>query len=154
MSRYLVVANQTIGGAALMEEIRRRIASGPSSFYVVVPTMPVAGVGLDATIGGEGHSMMIDTSEQDAALRHRAEAATRSRLGQLTSQIRAEGGEADGGVGPTDPVKAIDEVIAQGFDEIIISTLPVGASRWLRMDVPNRVKRKFKVPITTVTAKK
>jgi hypothetical protein len=60
-----------------------------------------------------------------------------------------------GGVGPSDPVKAIDEVIGDGgFDEIIISTLPEGASRWLRMDVPNRVKRKFKSPVTTVTAKK
>ena len=37
MSRFLVVANQTIGGSELMDEIRRRIASGPSSFYVLVP---------------------------------------------------------------------------------------------------------------------
>ena len=42
MTRYLVVANQTIGGDELMDEIRRRIASGPSSFYVLVPMMPVA----------------------------------------------------------------------------------------------------------------
>jgi hypothetical protein len=153
MSRYLVVANQTIGGNELIDEIRRRIASGPSSFYVVVPTMPVAGHGME-TLGSEGSSLMIDTSELDSALHHRAEAATGSRLSELTNRIRAAGGEAEGGVGPTDPVKAIDEVIADGgFDEIIISTLPEGVSRWLRMDVPNRVKRKFKIPVTTVTAK-
>ena len=67
--------------------------------------------------------------------------------------MRAEGAEADGAVGPADPVKAIDEAIgAGGFHEIIISTLPAGGPRWLRMDVPNRVKRKFKIPVTTVTA--
>ena len=157
MSRYLVVANQTIGGSELMDEIRRRIASGPSSFYVVVPTMPVAGARLDVTTAGDTGimpSVMADLAEREEALRHRAEMVTQSRLSQLTREIRAEGGGADGVVGGTDPVKAIEEVFAGGgFDEIIISTLPEGVSRWLRMDVPNRVKRKFKVPVTTVTAK-
>ena len=37
------------------------------------------------------------------------------------------------------------------FDEVIISTLPLGVSRWLGLDVPHRVERRFKVPVTTVT---
>ena len=70
------------------------------------------------------------------------------------AQIRAAGSEAQGEVGVADPVKAIDSAMArEHFDEIIISTLPEGVSRWLRMDVPNRVKRKFEIPVTTVTAK-
>ena len=160
MTRYLVVANQTIGGDELMDEIRRRIASGPSTFYVLVPLAPVGGhPTMAATLaGGEtglAPSAIADLARREEEFADRAEGVTRSRLGRLTSQIRAEGAEADGGVGPTDPVKAIDEAIgAGGFDEIIISTLPMGRSRWLRMDVPNRVKRKFKIPVTTVTAKK
>jgi hypothetical protein len=37
MGKYLVVANQTLGGAELDEEIRKRLQAGPSSFYVLVP---------------------------------------------------------------------------------------------------------------------
>jgi hypothetical protein len=52
-------------------------------------------------------------------------------------------------------VKGIDAAMAdEDYDEIIISTLPEGISRWLRMDVPNRIKRKVKIPVTTVAAKK
>ena len=43
MTRYLVVANQTIGGNELFDETRRRIASAPSSFYVLVPFTAVGG---------------------------------------------------------------------------------------------------------------
>ncbi len=32
MGKYLVVANQTLGGEQLMGEIRRRMATEPSSF--------------------------------------------------------------------------------------------------------------------------
>jgi len=37
VGKYLIVANQTLGGDHLMEEVRRRAADGASSFYVVVP---------------------------------------------------------------------------------------------------------------------
>ncbi len=37
MARYLLVANQTLGGDHLLDEVRKRIAAGPSSFYVLVP---------------------------------------------------------------------------------------------------------------------
>ena len=37
MANYLVVANETLGGEHLKAEVRRRIAAGPSSFYVIVP---------------------------------------------------------------------------------------------------------------------
>ncbi|MFL5338465.1 MAG: hypothetical protein ACJ8H8_36220, partial [Geminicoccaceae bacterium] len=37
MHRILVVANQTIGGSELREELRNRISAGQCSFYVVVP---------------------------------------------------------------------------------------------------------------------
>src|SRR5713226_8204653 len=101
VSKYLVVANQTLGGEHLMDEVRRRAAAGPSSFYIVVP----------------------NTHSGDA---------------------RASGA----------PLTAIGDALAvEEFDEIIISTLPSGISRWLGMDLPSRAERKFKLPVTTVTAR-
>jgi hypothetical protein len=51
-----------------------------------------------------------------------------------------------------DPMKAIENAAAQRrFDEIILSTLPPGVSRWLAMDLPHRVKRKVHVPLTVIT---
>jgi hypothetical protein len=33
---------------------------------------------------------------------------------------------------------------------VILSTLPPGPSRWLGMDLPHRVERRFGVPVTHV----
>lgn len=41
----------------------------------------------------------------------------------------------------------------ESFDAIIISTLPSGLSHWLGMDLPHRVEWKFKLSVTTITAK-
>jgi len=39
------------------------------------------------------------------------------------------------------------------FDEIVLSTLPPGLSRWLRQDLPHRIARTFELPMSTVTAR-
>lgn len=39
---------------------------------------------------------------------------------------------------------------ARDFDEVIVSTLPPGASRWLRLDLLHRVERRFDLPVTHV----
>jgi hypothetical protein len=148
--RYLVVANQTLGGDHLMDEVRRRAAAGPSSFYVVVPNThsgdaarpsgaPVALAGMSAT-----------TEDED----HRATLIAQSRLHEALTLLRAEGLEARGDLGDPEPLTAIGDALAtEEFDEIIISTLPSGISRWLGMDLPSRAERKFKLPVTTVTAR-
>jgi hypothetical protein len=58
-----------------------------------------------------------------------------------------------GEVGDISPVRAIaDALLAAEFDEIILSTLPPGPSRWLRQDVVHRVRRTFAVPCTHIVA--
>ena len=158
VGRYLVVANQTLGGELLMNEIRNRIAAGPSSFYVLVPAIPIGVNSFAEVLATPEIGVPAETrtglAEREETLRHRAESTSESRLSQLIAQIRAQGGEADGDIGDTDPVKAIEAAMTSGpFDEVIISTLPLGVSRWLGLDVPHRVQRRFKVPVTTVTGR-
>ena len=125
---------------------------------MLVPAIPVGGKSLtellaspETGVPAETHAGLV---EREETLRHRAATTSESRLSQLMTQIRAYGGEAEGDIGDTDPVKAIEAVMTNGsFDEVIISTLPLGVSRWLGLDVPNRIERRFKVPVTTVTWK-
>jgi hypothetical protein len=146
VARYLLVANESLGGDHLKDEVRRRIAAGPSSFYVIVPnTHP-----RDLTFLVRPSAATVPSPEAE----HRATLTAQSRLHQAIDELRAEGAEADGALGDPDPLTAIGEVLAeQRFDEIIISMLPSGISRWLGMDLPQQAQRKFKLPVTTVTAK-
>jgi cell pole-organizing protein PopZ len=68
-------------------------------------------------------------------------------------RFRKLGAEAQGEVGDERPLEAIaDAVREEAFDEIILSTLPPGLSRWLRQDLPHRVERTFDVEVTHVVA--
>lgn len=153
MSRYLIVANQTLGGDLLHRALEERIERGDSQFYVVVPmTAPqdLHVVGINPLMeGGAPGGSAEGTSEQDKAY-NRAE----HRLNLLIEKIKSNGGKADGEVGDPDPVVAVKDVLrTQTFDEIIISTLPAGPSRWLKMDLSGRVSRMAETPVTVVTAK-
>ena len=148
MRRYLVVANQTLGGVQLMDEVRRRAAAGPSSFHVVVPythsvdVAPALGAPLPPASG-------VATGDED----YRATLISQARLNQALKQMRDGGLNARGDLGDPEPLTAIGDALeGEHFDEIIISTLPTGISRWLRMDLSSRVERKFHLPVTTITA--
>lgn len=55
-----------------------------------------------------------------------------------------------GEVGDPRPLQAIDDVLLRGerFDGIVLSTLPPGISRWLRLDLPHRVEAQLGLPVT------
>ena len=65
--------------------------------------------------------------------------------------LRALRYQAEGAVGEPDAVTAVRSLLSkQRFDEIILLTLPVGGSRWLRMDLPHRLARVTKLPVDHV----
>jgi hypothetical protein len=131
MRRYLVVANQTLGGEHLAEKVRACLAAGPSHFQIVVPA----------------------TSPQDHAVwtEGEAKAIAERRLELALERFQEMGAEAEGQVGDERPLEAIaDAMRDQQFDEVILSTLPPGLSRWLKQDLPHRVERGCGVPVTHI----
>ena len=132
MKTCLVVANQTLPGEPLIGLVRERIADGECTFHVVVPLSPVQ------------HGATWEERES-------AEAA-RGRLAQFLGVVRAQGCTADGEIGDRDPIQAVRDVLrTRTVDEIILSTLPPGVSRWLQMDIPSRLARAVDVPVTLVS---
>jgi hypothetical protein len=133
MSTILIVANQTLPSEALATEIAGRIAGGARAFHVVVPATPPPGGGF--------------TWDEEAARE-----AAGERLAAFIAGLVAQGATAEGEIGDRDPVAAVRDA-ARGRDvtEIIVSTLPAGASRWMRQDVPSRLRGAMTVPIAVVT---
>jgi hypothetical protein len=149
MRRYLVVADQTLGGDRLMEAIRRRVAAGRASFYVLMlTTPPVRPRGTSRFVGDVRPALL--PGRPDEAAQRLALLTSQARLQQLIGRMLADGIDARGGLGDPDPVMAIGLLLAGGeeFDEIILCTLP----RWLAMDVPDRIERIYRLPVTTATA--
>lgn len=133
MARYLVVANQTLAGEHLIREVRARMASGPSRFHIVVPATP-----------SDEH---LTWTEGEAT------AIAQGRLDRALASFRQLGAEADGEVGDGNPILAIEDALrGEQFDEIILSTLPPGLSRWLKLDLPSRVGGRFGLPVTHLVA--
>lgn len=121
MHRYLIVANQTLGGEPLVARIRQLARDAPSSFHVVVPaTAPT-----DHT-WTEGETRALARTRLDDALRRFADFDI----------------DAEGEVGDASPMLAIADAVRDHgpFEAIVLSTLPPGPSRWLKLDLPHRAE--------------
>jgi hypothetical protein len=129
--RILVVANETVAGSALREEILHR-SRGDTEVLVVCPAL--------------NSRIRHWTSDEDRA-RERAQERLDASLGALA----AAGLDARGQVGDDDPLQAIDDALRTfGADEIIISTHPPGRSNWLERDLVGRAREGYECPITHV----
>jgi hypothetical protein len=127
----LVVANRTLGGAKLLEAVRSRAAEGETRFRLVVPQSdPSAGLVI-----------------YDEAVRESAQA----RVDLALELVTAEGIDASGEVGDSDPFLAtMDAVAERRPDEIIISTHPAISSGWLRRDLVDRIRNASGLPVEHV----
>ncbi len=128
-----MVAHKTAATQPLLDAVRERARRGPSTFTLLVPN---SAHGLHRVVDAEDQGAGEARGVLDAALPKLSEAA---------------GTPVEGIVGDADPVAAVHDAInLRGFDEIIISTLPTHASRWLKLDLPSKVSG-MGLPVTTVT---
>ena len=120
----LVVANRTAGSDELLEALRARAEQGPTSYTLVVPP---------TTAGRQGRE------------------AAEAKLELALKRAREAGIALTGQLGPPEPLDAVQAVWdPRKFDEVIVSTLPGQASKWMLMDLPHRVARFTGVQVTHV----
>jgi hypothetical protein len=131
--RILVVANQTVCGRALLEEIRNRARGRDVEIRVVTPALTRTQL--------QHWASDVDEALEEADLRR--ERAVRS--------IGGAGYRVSGEVGDSDPNLAIESALLRfPADELIISTHPPERSRWLERGVVERARRDVELPITHV----
>ena len=123
----LVVANETVLGAELLDRIREK-----------------------ARAGGGRTSFLIVSPQSDPNRGSHPEAERRLRT--VLTQLRAEGIEAHGQVAHPDPyTAAMHAVRDERVDAILVSTFPKErGSSWLRRDIVGRLTSDAKVPVEHV----
>ncbi len=132
--RVLVVANQTVGGRALLEEIRNRCKGRDSEILVVVPAL---------TSSWREHW----SSDVDGAL-----AEAQQRLEESLFTMEQAGLKARGHVGDHhEPNASLEDALREfPADEVIISTHPPQKSKWLEHGVLERAREEVPLPVTHV----
>jgi hypothetical protein len=119
----LVLANETVGGAALMEALQRRAQEGPLRVTVLAPVNQPR----------QGYVVYEDTRRASAG----------RRLDQTLARLREGGIAAHGLVVDTDPLNAVRDALAvlePPADEVVVSTHPLPKSGWLRRDLISQIR--------------
>jgi hypothetical protein len=136
MPRYMVVANQTAASGELAAALTDTARSHPGvTFVLVVPATP-------PQHGG--------TWTEGEARRLAAAAGEKAR-----NSLRRHGIELEAvRVGDQNPVNAAaDEWNDRpGYEGVFLSTLPLGASKWLKVDAYNQLVKRMQIPVTHVVA--
>jgi len=126
MGKYLLVAHQTAEGQELLDAAKGLAArDSRARFTLLVPATPA------------GDLLTWDEGETKDIARARAQSAAAWLQGNGINVVGATTGDAD-------PVAAIDDEFLAGrrYSAIVILTLPPGISRWIKMDVVSRLRRK------------
>jgi hypothetical protein len=131
MAEILVLANETIGGANLLDAVRARHTQGDARFHVVVPqSRPRHG------------NVIYDEAVRDSA---------QVRVDLALAFMREEGIDGRGEVGDGDPLNAAKDAIADHrISEIIVSTLPASTSGWMKRDLIEALENDTGLPVTHV----
>ncbi len=125
MGKYLLVAHQTAEQEELLDAARKLSdQDSHAKFTLLVPATPV------------GALLSWEEGETKEVARRRAKSAVAAlqRNGINVVGVR---------IGDSDPVLAVDDELLAGrrYDAVVISTLPAGLSRWVKMDVVSRLQR-------------
>jgi hypothetical protein len=124
-ANVLVIANETVVGAPLLDRIRERAKQSPASFLILSP-------------------------QSDPNVSAHPDAERRLRL--AVGLLRSEGIDAHAEVAHPDPYSAATQAVREErVDEIIVSTFPgEKQSSWLRGNLIERLRKDTKLPVEHV----
>ncbi len=129
----LVVAGRSADSPGLAAALRLHHSGPATSFTLLVPATP------------QGFAWATDMSSgwPEATARAKRAVALMRRAGlEIEETI----------VGDPDPFAAVGDVLhCRRFDELIVSTLPRGVSSWLKVGLPDRLRRLTELPITRIS---
>jgi len=130
--RILVVANKTNATPALLDAIKQRVATGPASFFMLVPNPDHLAFDRNTADHPKGDQVLARA---------------------LPVLEGPAGGEVNGRVAnsPNAFDDIVEELEGSDYDEIILETPPSHVSHWLHVDLPERIKH-LGVPLRVVTA--
>ena len=121
----LVVANVTATSDDLVRALAERAEREPTSFMLIIPATPAGG----------------------------GRAAATEQLTEALGVLTGAGLEIQGEVGHADPIVAVTDVWdPRGYDEIIVSTLPMRLSKWMHAGLPERISRVTGAPVSHVVS--
>ena len=132
--RILVLANETVGGRALLAELENRCKGRNTEILVVVPALTSSPL--------EHWASDVDRALDEARERLDASLAAMERTG-----LRARGYVGD----HHEPNSSLEDALRDfPADEVVISTHPPDKSRWLERGVVTRARLEVPLPITHV----
>ncbi|MDH3227368.1 MAG: hypothetical protein OEM67_09820 [Thermoleophilia bacterium] len=129
--RILVVANETLAGDAVMEEVAYRARGHEAEVLVIAPALQKSR--LERFTGGS-----------DATARANAE----NRLRESINALNRAGFRAEGRLGDSNPLQATLDAVRDFLPaEVVISTHPAARSNWLERRVVQRAREKLDIPV-------
>ena len=137
-ARVLVLANQTLSARELFDELRRVDTARDAEYFLCVPASPI----------DTGQADIGPVYIQDAT-RH----AAQQRLDDMLAAMRQIDLRAQGSLGDYRPEHALATAVEQFHpDQLVISTLPIEDSAWLRDDLVSRAALTYPIPVQHVIA--
>jgi hypothetical protein len=131
--RILVVADERCGTSGVADQLRSHAGDRPVSIYITAPA-------LESRIG----RLAGDQKGYDDATQ---------RLGELLEVLDRAGVEAQGEVGPNDPLQAADDGLRQfAANEIVFITHPEGEANWLESGVIAEAESRYFQPVKHIAA--
>jgi len=136
-TRVLVLANETVNGEELLDELRRIDRERQARYFVCVPANPIdTGQAMH-----EGAAFVWEKTTQ----------AAQARLDLTLDVLRGEGLQAEGALGDYRPLRALATAVREFEpDRLVVCTLPEDRSAWLRYDVVDRARETYDLPVTHV----
>jgi hypothetical protein len=133
MAQYLIVTHKTAFAPELRVKVGELAAADPAAeFAILVPEAP------EQNYTWEGET--VNEARQNAeALKEILKTTVGAKVGRIA-------------VGVQDPLRAIADELRdnQAYDTLVICTLPLGVSQWLRLDLVHHAERKFGLPVIHV----